>query len=328
MAAQNGGTFSRTPFIGKDGPDANGVRAEVKVITGLGNIHETKKSARGNSVNVLFRVDNTPHNPSGWVPADSPVLELVRRAEASGEPIEFRLENRRKDTVDRTLPFSVISPPKDMNAAKENIYKSLAAVRFPDDENWTISKVALTRMEEDPVVGGLHSAYAHTMDELNQAKAAQTPAATGGGGSLTQGNSPEGKRWLLHNPDGSTNPGADAVGVPVTLYGFVTEWERDHDGVTFTEAQRLELARLLLSIANRAQVAIYADREEKLTKADLTLTSHIRARALIFEVIRSISPLTTEVGSDPNVRQEWAKQVFTKVLGMWRWSMAEVDPRG
>ena len=309
-------TFSRKPFISYDGVDEKGVRAEVKVITGFGHVAEIETSKKGNSHNIKFKVDNSQYLPSGWVP-DQAILSKVKKAHDNNEPIHFRLENHRKEGVDRSLPMSEVVPPGDMNAAKANIFKSLAAVRFDDESEWTISSMARTNMKEDPAPGGIYSANAMSNDELNNKK-------TSSNQSTSSKNSPESMPWSVRNSDGEVNPGASAVGILITNYGYVTEWEREHN-ISFSEKERIAIAKAMLSIANQLQIDVYSNRTTPLEKPDLSLGSHVRARAIIFEVIKSSYPLSSDVVSDGKHFKTWVENVKEKAYKMWKWSMSEID---
>lgn len=311
-------TFSAFPFIAFDGVDDNGVRAEVKVVVGCGTVLKTEASGAGKSKKVFFEVSNTKHNPAGWVPADSNVFKKIEEAEANGTPIEFRIETKRKDTVDRTLKMDEVAPKGDMNKARDNTFKSLAAVKFTDEDDWTISPHALTRIDEDPRASGGHSAYDMTPEEIAAGKASKVSASA----PKPYGFEPQ--PWFTRNANGDVNPGSVAVGVPITLYSFIAEWESAHN-LTLSEKQRVILTKALLSTANKLQVAIYEGKEEELEQADLSLGSHTRARALIFDMIKIFYPLTDDVVSSSDNIKEWVGNIHDKALGMWKWSLSEID---
>lgn len=309
-------TYSSHPFISHDGLDENGIRAEVRVVTGYGNIKDIEPSANGKASNVIFSVENTKYLLKGWAPEDSDVMKKVHKAQENNEPIYFRIETRRKDHVDRSLPMDTVAPKKDMNAARDNIFKSLAAVKLKDDEEWTISKHALTRLEEDPRQGGAHSAYDYSIDEL---RGSSKPVADNRSGSR---HSIESTPFFTRNNDGEINPGSTAVAVPLNLYNFVAEWNRTHENVDFSEKQLIALTKAMLLTANRLQKDIY---NGKLEEPDLALGSHTRARALVFDVTRNFFPITEETVADKKSLQNWADEVYNKALSMWKWSIEEIN---
>ena len=314
-------TRSNPPIIGLDGPDANGVRAEVKILTGYGHVESITPSGNGNSNNVVFVVSNNKYKSSGWVPTNSEVFKKIQEAKESGTPIHYRLENKRKDHVDRSLPMSVIAPPNDMTAAKENIFKSLAAVSTTGESgDWTISDKALTRIDEDPRPGGGYSAYDHSLEELRGANVSPSATSATSTGTWSR-HSLEGTPFSTYNSNGDINPGSTAVSVPLNTYNFVAEWVRTHDDVNFTEKQTILVTKAIIITANRLQKDIY---DGKLETADLSLGSHTRARALVFDITRNFFPITNETVKDKKSLQSWSDDVHSKALAMWKWSIEEV----
>lgn len=308
-------TYSSRPFISRDGVDSKGVRAEVKVVMGYGNIFDTEPSSAGKSTNVFFKVDNTKYKSNGWAPTDGVVIKKVEEARELGVPIHFRIETHRKKNADRTTPINELS---DLGNAKDNIFKSLAAVKIEGEENWTISQHALTRFDEDPAGDGNISANNQTAEQLGIGRA---PEPTASKAPAHRGI--EAPPYSTYNNDGSLNVGSMAVAVPLNLYSFVVEYERSHEELgTLTDKQRVVLSRVLLSAANELQLSIYDD---KLDKPDLSAGSHTRARALLFEVIRTFFPLTSETVSDKAQLVAWRNNLVEKSLGMWRWGISEIE---
>ena len=305
-------TYSTKPFISYDGADENGVRAEVKVVTGYGTVSEIESSKAGKSFKISFAVENTQYFPSGWAPDGSNVLEKIRKAEEGGEPIHFRIETRRKNDIDRTTPIADLTT---LAMAKDSIFKSIAAVKFEGDEEWTISPNAVTRLDEDPVrSGGLYRAY----DQPREESAAPAQAPRQGGGL-------EPPPYVTHLRDGEVNPGSIAASVPLNLLSFVAEWDRDHatdPTAVVGEKKRAAVAKVMLMAANELQLAIW---DGKLEKPDLGAGSHTRARALVFEVTRMYFPLTAEVVDTKESLMAWKDGVVAKALAMWKWSITEVQ---
>lgn len=301
-------TYSARPFISYDGPDENGVRAEVKVTKGFGNVSTIEPSAAGKAFKVSFSVENTKYETSGWAPLDSAVLKKVQEAKERGEPIHFRVETRRKPNIDRTTPIAELS---DLSRAKDSIVKSLAAVKFDEDAEWTISQQAVTHMAEDPPTGG-NGIYKATAPDLNK-PGNSAPAPWSGPG--------EPPPYVTTLKNGNINPGSMAVAVPINLLAFVAEWDREHDEPV-GEKKRAVVAKALLSAANELQLKIY---EGELEKPDLSAGSHTRARALLFEVIRAYYPLTSEVVESKESLVEWRNKLIEKSLSIWKWGISEAQ---
>jgi DNA-binding phage protein len=305
-------TYSSRPFISYDGPDDTGHRAEVKVVTGFGIVSAIDPSEKGKSAKVSFTVENTKYKPAGWAPVGSAVHQIVEKARESGDPIYFRLETRRKDSVDRKIPISELS--SDATVARDNIYKSLAAVKNEFDTEWTISQHAKTNMAEDPSSSTGGSANDYTIEEL-QAMSGKNKAGNSNSKRF------EGLPFDLYNPDGSLNPGSVAVSVPLNLYAFLTEYIKEN-GLDVSDKDKFLVVRSMLKVCNNLQLAIY---DGKLEKPDLTAGSHTRARALVFESTRAFYPLTVEIMTDAERLEEWMNDTVTKTTAMWKWSMKEVQ---
>lgn len=308
-------TYSARPFISHDGPDENNIRAEVKVVTGFGNIAAVDPSDAGKSGKVSFAVENTKFKPAGWAPFDSNVMKIVEEAQKNGEPIFFRLETRRKDSVDREIPINELS--KDASTAKDNIHKSLAAVKRSDDEEWTVSPFAVTNMAEDPRTGRAPSANDFSIEELRGTK---TQGSSAGHSYSSQGEPPP---YVTFDREGNLNPGSMAVSVLLNIYSFVSEYMRDNGLVgTVDERSKFEVTKKLFHISNEAQIAMYGGDESAL---DLSAGSHTRARALAFEAIKTFYPLDAETMTDSTALADWADKMIDKIVAMWSWSMKEVS---
>lgn len=303
-------TYSAKPFVSYDGVDENGVRAEVNVVLGFGHVESVEPSKAGKSFKVSFKVDNSEFLPAGWAPDGSNVLESIRKAEESGDPIHFRLETRRQKHIDRSAPLAEFT---SLAMAKDSIHKSLAAVKFEGDSEWLISPHAVTRLDEDPVSGsGIYSAYDMP---------AGTSAPTSASNSSFVGFEPAPHVTTLK--DGSLNPGSIAVSVPLNILAFLTEWDRTQETLRQVgEKRRVTVAKILLHAANELQLKIF---DGELESPDLGAGSHTRARALLFEVTRTYYPLGVDVVADKESLLEWKANIVEKSLAMWKWSMSEVD---
>lgn len=319
-------TYSRTPFISYDGIDEHGVRAQVKVITGYGEVAQIedsknkKKSKTGEyGQKVHFEVSNTEWGVAGWSKNVDPVMKKVQEAEDNDEPIHFRVEIRRKNDVDRTASIDELSDT--MEKARDNIHRSLAAVRLDSEEEWTISENAVTRLDEDPGEGGLNSAYNNSMEELQ--------AARGGGSSSGQENAPqdwsrnlEAPPWVtwLDKAEGKLNLGSSAIAIPLSFYMYVTEYERENN-LELQDKQRKMISRAMLSAANDIQVAIF---DGELNKPDMSASSHVRARSTVFEVIRLLHPITADIVSSGNNLKTWKNDIVESGTDLLQWSVSEV----
>lgn len=316
------GYYTSKPFITYDGIDENGVRAEVKVVKGYTTIKELEKDTEGSgSANVIF--DN-PVNPdyrvNGWARRsedNKEFMEKIRKAYNDNLPIHFRLEYRRKDTVDRSLPMSEITPPGDITAAKNNIFKSVAAVMLDGDDEWTISTVAVTRIEEDPAPGGLNRAYDHSLEELKGKK--KEPQNTNS--EIEYSRSLEAPPYMVFNKDGNINPGSYAVAGPISFLNFIETYCREHE-IEAEDEQIKDLAVSMTRVANKMQKAVYRG---ALANPDLSLTSHTRARSILYDVVKTYYPITEDLFTDKKATVRWMKNVNRRGLEIWQWSIEVVQ---
>lgn len=306
------GTYSAKPFITRDGVDEDGNRAEVKVVMGYGDVIEIEDSKGGKSKKIVFAVSNSEWNSAGWT-RSSALQELAEKAKETGEPIHFRIETRRKDDVDRLKPFSELDATRGAE-----IVKSLAALKLEGDEKWTISQDAVTIFEEDPrTSGGLIKA---TPEDMNNSKANGRNESSGNSRNGSFEPAPYVAVW-----NGAINPGAIAVNAPLGFLGNLKELERE-TGVSIEPDQLKSIAKTLLRIANQLQKDIYVKHlEAEYTGVDLTAGSHTRARALIFETLRSYAPLTEDILADEEELKRWQRKVYNTAYAMWVWALETVD---
>lgn len=307
------GTYSKAPFISYDGPDSNDVRAEVQVVEGYGLVDAIESSDKGTASKITFKVENTKWPSSGWLPSDSPLMETINSAHESGDPIFFRIEKVRKPDVDRTA--SIVELTKGSDNARNNSFKSLAAVRADEESDWVISDKAKTRLDEDPKPSNGSSAYDYSLEELKK---------RGGSAPTPEGRAVdnfEAPPYKLYNFNGTLNLGSYAVGVPAGIYSYVSEYARTNE-LEIPEKLKRTLSRVILQAANTLQVNVY---DGELEKPDLSAGSHTRARAILFEVIRSLHPITQEVYSSREPLVEWRNEILESGEKLWRWSIQETE---
>ena len=241
--------------------------------------------------------------------------------------MHFRIEKRRKPQVDRSLPMSEISPPGDSTAARENTFRSLVAVRFDDEKDWTVGRNMLTRFDEDPKFrSGFNSANDYSLEELNALSgkgSISSQQSDGYSSGSSRSSSIESAPFKTLNPDGTVNPGGPAVSVRLNFMNFVYEWLRDHDDVKrLNKRQVMLLSDKMTEIANRLQGAIY---EGDLDEPDYELGSHTRARSVVYDTIRNFYPITNETLSSRESVNEWAKNVTKEALENWRWALSQAE---
>lgn len=309
--------YSAAPFVTLDGKDSDGIRAEVKVVTGFAKVGRINDSDSGKAASIAFPVDNTKYASSGWVKKDSEVYRMVEKAKEDDTPLYFRVESVRKKDVDRSLPMSEIAPPKDTEKARENIFKSLAAVKVNEDDEWTFNPDAATNPIEDPNRNNSRpSALSMSSEELAGSKPA--PKSYGSNSSKFDEPAP----FFTHRSDGGLNYGSYETGIALNFYMFVSGHLRDN-GIRedFSDKEIKLASKVLLKIANRIQMSFY---DGEMEKPELNLNSHTKARSLVFETVRSSTPLTKEKLEKENL-SVWSKDVYKKARELWQWNLDEVS---
>lgn len=164
------------PFVSKDGPDDNGVRAEVYVQTGTGIVKELKEN--GNNVQVMMGVEGLKHPVGGWTSKTEAIYPLLVAAHESGREVSYRIESQRKrknsnGPIPRDVPIAELR--KTMDIAKENCMNIFAGI------DGTLSAEAVTNPAEDPASGGRIRA----VDAPAAANAPATGGVSGGGGGFS-----------------------------------------------------------------------------------------------------------------------------------------------
>lgn len=301
-------SFARRPFISYDGADGAGVRAEVKVSTGIAPIESMEEN--GKSLKVVFSAANTKYPVHASVRAtDEKMVSLLREAQEAGEPVAFRIEVVRRNGVDRTTPFEELN-----KEAARTLYRNLAGVARAEDEGnqdaWVRSRDAVTNPAED----AQHSGNG-TYSALNNPvpSPAQMPSAPSGQADNIVDPAP----YVKYRRDGSVNLSGYAVNVPFNIFAYLGSVE----GLEDADVEwRKHIATRLFKMAGSVQKHVY---EGILHEADASLASHTKIRSIIFEVIRSVhSPLGYDgLIEDKEAENKWLTDVYNSTLEMWQWSM-------
>lgn len=325
-------TFSRRPWITHDAVDENGIRAEVQVISGIGNVEilkpyikEGASADSARSYQVKFKVDNNAYLIGGFCPLSDPITEILQNAFENKVPVGFRIEKVRQRGVDRSKPLSEISPPDDMKSARTNTYRNLVAVHEvtigedgqAQEGEWVISPTMMTRFEEDPSAGGSKSAYSMDLATFTgEDGTAKKPVNTGFSRSNLNSVNPEAPRWLTYNDDDTLNMGSDMVSAPLHVLSFVMEYNQDRE-LGLDVRKMTAVAKTLFRTASRLQQRVCV---EYLEKPNPALASHMRARGIIYDLVKYRHPLTAETLKNKEHYQEWIKNLLEDGETMWQWS--------
>lgn len=315
--------WSAKPYVAYDGPDETGLRAEVKIQKGYGLIKSITPSDKGKAMQVHFNSGHPKWSSSGWLPITDPVLKLVEKAQEDGVPIYYRIETRRKPEVDRSEPIFELS--KTADSSKEFCAKSVAAVRLDEADDWTLSPTARTRIDEDPSFGGAVNANDFSLEELRKMSAKSSGSNAPAAAPAHYSEAGEGSPFtlFLHNRDGEKviSPGAAAVAVPLNVLSFMSEYFREQQ-VPATEKDIFRATKLVLHLCNELQKGVFGG---KLTKPDLGAGSHTRARALVFDALKSDFPLSSQELTEADAAKAWHEKTYAKLLAKWQWSIKETD---
>lgn len=305
-------------FVSKDFVEGDEVeRAEVFVVVGRGHVKEVIASGSEKAKQVVIDAgkehNGRPLYSKGWATADSDVIKKAEAALENDEVIDFRLETVRNKGVDRSLP--IVELKTGMENARKNVMHSVALIKFESEEEWT-EGILRTNPKEDKRKTG-RTAADLTDDEIGASKG----SASNGGGFSGWTGSVEPQAYIGRLKNGKVNPGSYHVAALSNIYGFLADWNREHDDVDLSVQTLRTVSEKLLSVANRLQLAIF---DKEMEAPELDKQSHARARALIFETIKNQHPVTSDSVDDKEL-QTWLKNVYTSAKEQWEWSVQTVD---
>lgn len=290
-------TWSSKPFVSYDGPDKDGVRAEVKVATGYGNVINLKRSSKGKTQNVTISVEGLKHDLGGWALLDSEMSDLIQEAYDDRFPIYFRIETRRKEGIDRSIPIGELS--STMELAKENVYKSLVGVRREETDEWIMSPHAMTRLDEDPARNS-SSAYNYSLEELKAMRPGSSGAASDGSVASA---APSPERY------------------PLKAYEWVANYFIDQNlSEMSTDRNKLAGAKAILAASRNTQEAAY-----ELEHSDLSAQSFETSMDTVLMVTKLFFPLNESVLADADSISAWVADVSDKASKMAKWAISEVS---
>lgn len=313
-------TWMGKPFISYDGEDQQGVRAEVMVYRGLANVHTIEDKQEGGSVKFSFLADNIKYPVGAWVnkSRDEKIYEALKETHDNDGEIYVRIEKKRKPKVDRESKMEEIAPHRDMAKSSENSIRIIAGIRHDEDEEWVESSESVTLASEDEQYMGGSTGSVKATAANTQNKARQNSSVNPFSDSV------EAPPYKTFNFDNSVNPGSGAVGAVANIYNFVNEYFIKHPELSLPDDERkaqtikIELTTKLLDVCNRAQVAVYNGRLET---PQMSLNSHTRARAYVFQNTESDMPITQEHVDDMDAFNEHCDKLYEKVVRMWKWAM-------
>lgn len=289
--------FYTTAFVSHDFVQNDPVeRAEVFVVLGQGRVVEVNTSNRGDSKQLVIDAGHTDRSgrsiySKGWAPADSEVIKKGEAAHKSGEPIDFRIETFRQKQVDRSLPIDDLR--KGMENARENVYNSMASVKFADEDNWTIGIMRTNPIEDKPRIGG-KGAFDMTPEELGLLK------PNGGGESSGAVLASKAEPWVNYSK----------------FYLFLAKQAKEN-GVELNEAKLKAGSNGLAKVVTKLQLTIDSDLE----KVDFSRPSYVDAQELVLLVAEGFYPLNDTVFVDKSSLVAWITDIQSQSLNIYEFSV-------
>jgi hypothetical protein len=286
---------NESKFVSQDGPDAQGVRAEVHVQKGTGTIISIKPG----TANVTAQVAVKNENPKvkfpimGWVPINDPIYPLIQEAFDSQTPIEYRFESQRKPNEPRDTPIAELRATVD--AAREHTTPIFAGI------NGQLSSEAVTNPAEDPAPGGRIRAVDTPAPVVQQQPAQQNQQQQQQ--QYSQGNQGNGyvaeePPFKEYNSDGSVNYGSYAIQAAVGAESLVRRLLADRDTSVDTIAH---YATVLLAIADKVQSYVTNKKPSRMSQ------SHTRVRGIVYDTVENFFPIPDNHEHD----LDWVAKVGT-----------------
>lgn len=277
-------------FVSLDGPDAQGVRAEVYVQKGTGMIISIKPGATNVTAQIAVKNENpkVKYPIMGWVPVNDPIYPLIQEAFDSQTPIEYRFESQRKPSEPRDTPIAPLRETTEL--AREHTIPIFAGI------NGQLSTEAVTNPTEDPAPGGRIRAVdtpPPAAQPAQQPAQQYQPQHSQGNGYVAE--EPPFKEF---NSDGSINYGSYAIQAAVGAESLVRRLLADRDASAETVAH---YAIVLLAIADKVQS--YATNK----KPSRMSGSHTRVRGIVYDTVENFYPIPENHEQD----LDWVAKVGT-----------------
>lgn len=294
-------------FTSFDGPDEDGVRAEVYVQRGTGEVKDIAPHENGKVAQIQIRTEGLRFAQKAWINTDTPQYKAIQEAYENRTPIEYRIESQRKlknDSTKQAIPRDtpIAQLRENTEIARENTKTLLVGV------NGELTDEAVTHPKEDPSQAGRRPAQ-----DPDIAKAAAAPANTAAAPNYTQPRSgaTEEPPYKEYNTDGTLNLGSYAVQAAVGAELFVRK-AFVAKGVEVDEEEIVRYASISLAIADKIQAYV-----TKKPRADRMATSHARIRSLVYDVIDNFLPIPDSHAGD----EEWVSKVGKLTLARFNASM-------
>jgi hypothetical protein len=296
-------------FTSYDGADEDGVRAEVHVQRGTGEVKDITPHENGKVAQIQIRTEGLKFAQKAWINTETPQYKVIQEAYENRTPIEYRIESQRKlknDTTKQPIPRDtpIAELRSSTEIARENTKTLLVGV------NGELTDEAVTHPKEDPSQAGRRPA---PDPDVAKAAAANTQVAPAqhqvqqhrGGAAVEE------PPYKEYNTDGSLNLGSYAVQAAVGAELFVRK-ALIASGVEASDDDIVRYASISLAIADKIQAYVTGKKS-----ADRMATSHARVRSLVYDVIDNFLPIPASHAGDA----EWVSKVGKLTLDRFNASM-------
>ena len=241
---------------------------------------------KGKSYLVEMKPEHLQFGVSGYVPAESELGEIFRRASETKTVILARFEKHRKKGVDVNIPIEELTA--NMNIARENINKSFCGVFNKNTNKWDMMGGDFPPENDTEEMIQCVRDITKEFEKLD-----------------VDGFFEEKKAPTIKSDD------FDKSQVVMTLYYTLIDYE-NKNGFSLDEEQRRAVTVKLLKLCDEIQKVIL-----KSDQVDYRDYSHVRARFLVFSYAEKIEPITPEVLNNIN---NWLTRCLTKSKHIIEWS--------
>lgn len=312
----------RNPIIGLALPDKDGVRAEVRIESGFGEVTEVREMK--SNAKVSFNV-GSKFSPYAYIPLDDELYKVVKEAKEKNEPLEYRIEVVRGRGVDASIPIDEVRSDREKGSA----HRQLSAVRYEldgADDTWIKSKNIVTLIEENPLDAnedGPRNPYDLSQEELDKILGknkdeGKEEAEKNTGQEVEHCTDREAPSFKRYNSDGSINIGSNWVLAASSCFSMAQDVSNENNLELSMKGLKY-LAGRFFKMANQLQKAIYT-REGVEFESNPGTGSHIRARGFMHQSLK-MNPVTAKEMGDGDARNDWLQRVKDDALEIWSFSI-------
>lgn len=241
---------------------------------------------KGKSYLIEMKPSHLQYGISGYVPAESELGKVFKKASENQVVILARFEKARKKGIDINIPIADLT--KDMRTAKDSITKGFTGVYNENTGKWVMMGGAFSPENDTPEM----------LECVNR---------------VTEGKI-DVDSFFEETKAQTIKPSSfDKSQVLLTLYYSVVDYGLKN-GFELSEEQYRTVATKMLKLCDEIQKVILGS-----DQVDYRDYSHVRARYLVFSYAEKIEPLTADVLNNIN---GWLSRCLAKSKEIIEWSMA------